>query len=178
MGSMQLVYIPHLEKAPDQTRVIVFEEKLDALEALTPVKGRLSIQHRGTFLEVKAQAETIMTLTCHRCLQHYNQRIKLETSEMIWLQADVGNEALDLEREVAMDDLVETLSPQGHFDPALWLYEHFCLAIPQRQLCDAKCPGIEIPDQSESTPTEAAEPVVDGRWAMLSKLQQQLLDQN
>jgi uncharacterized protein len=175
---MQAVYIPHLEKAPDKTRVIIFEEKLDDLGALTPVKGRLSIQHRGNFLEVKAQAETIMTLTCDRCLQNYNQRLQLDASEVIWLQADPESEVLALEREVPIDDLIETLSPQGHFDPALWLYEHFCLAIPQKQLCNAQCAGIDLPNQADEPSVATTMPSSDGRWAALSQLQQQLFEQN
>jgi uncharacterized protein len=54
---------------------------------------------------------------------------------MIWLQA-LNPAAEPLEQEVASEDLVESLSPQGHFDPATWMYEQLCLALPQRQVCD------------------------------------------
>ncbi|MEM9904249.1 MAG: YceD family protein [Cyanobacteria bacterium P01_D01_bin.44] len=169
---MQPIYIPHLKRLPDNTRRLEIDEHLSALESLTPVKGHLQVQHRGNFLEVSAQAETIMTLACHRCLQHYNSRIQVDTSEFIWLQ-DPEPDTYGVEREVEMSDLVETLSPQGHFEPATWLYEQFCLSIPQRQLCNQDCPGIEV---AETGPEPGQSAESDHRWAALSALKQQLPD--
>lgn len=167
---MQRIYIPHLLKGPDNARTIQIDDYLSDLETLTPVKGRLQIQHRGNFLEVVAQAETITTLTCHRCLQNYNARIQLDTSEFIWLQ-ETQIEDYAEEVEVGLDELVETLSPQGHFDPAAWLYEQLCLAMPQRQICDAACEGIVNPLASDTGEKTTS---ADQRWAALSALKQQL----
>lgn len=166
---MQKIYIPHLAKDPSKTRRIEVNDYLSDLETLTPVKGRIQVQHRGNFLEVSAQAEAITTLTCHRCLQNYNARITVDTSEFIWLQ-DPQPEVHAEEVEVGLDELVETLPPLGHFDPAGWLYEQLCLAMPQRQLCDQACEGIINPLAShEDTAT-------DQRWAALSALKQTLSD--
>ena len=168
---MQRIYIPHLLKGPSKTRIIEVDDYLSDLETLTPVKGRVQIQHRGNFLEVSAQAETIATLTCHRCLQNYNARIQVDTSEFIWLQ-EPQPESYAEEVEVSLDDLVEILPPQGHFEPAEWLYEQLCLAMPQRQLCDQSCEGI--PNPVASSDDALAE--TDQRWAALSALKQQLSD--
>ena len=130
---MQRLYIPHLVKDPSKTRIVEVDDYLRDLDTLTPVKGRIQIQHRGNFLEVSAKAEAIVTLTCHRCLQNYNARIQVDTSEFIWLQ-DPEPEIYAEEVEVGVDELIETLPPQGHFDPARWLYEQLCLALPQRVL--------------------------------------------
>ncbi|MEO0456228.1 MAG: YceD family protein [Cyanobacteria bacterium P01_A01_bin.114] len=167
---MQPIYIPHLKKLPDSTRRLEVDDHLRQLESLTPVKGQIQVRHRGNFLEVSAQAETIMTLVCHRCLQNYNSRIQVNASEFIWLQ-EPEPDAYGIEREVDMDDLVETLSPQGHFEPDTWLYEQFCLAIPQRQLCDQGCPGIAV-EEAISNSNQAT----DERWAALSVLKGQLPD--
>jgi uncharacterized protein len=113
---------------------------------------------------VSAHAEAILTLTCHRCLQQYNYRLVIDTSEMIWLD-EAADKLYDgpLEREVPLEDLIETLSPQGYFYPSEWLYEQMCLEIPQRQLCDAQCAGIQ-------TATPSSEEVSDRRWASLEAL--------
>lgn len=166
---MDEIYIPQLEKVPNRTEVIQFKEFLSDPETLTPVQGQLSVTHQGNYLEVSVQAETIITLTCHRCLQQYNHRLETETSELIWLddaadEPDTG----PLEREVAVEDLVEILSPQGYFDPGRWLYEQLCLTIPQRQLCDQQCPGI-VP-REDLAPTAT----VDRRWAALEALKKHL----
>jgi uncharacterized protein len=119
---MEPIYIPHIARAPEQTyKIPVQEPKLLDLETLTPVQGTIQVRHGGNFLEIKAQAEAIMTLTCDRCLQQYNHRLSINASELIWLQEvpDEPDEPM-VEREVALDDLVESLSPQGHFRPDEW----------------------------------------------------------
>lgn len=166
---MEAIYIPNLTKAPQQTEVLQVQEFLPGLETLTPVRGRFQVQHRGNYLDVSAQVETIITLTCHRCLQQYNYRLSIKPAEIIWLGAATEQpDDLPLEREVAVEDLVETLSGQGYFYPSEWLYEQLCLEIPQRQLCDAQCAGIQINAQNQS------ETPVDRRWSSLEALKKQL----
>ncbi|KOR37778.1 MULTISPECIES: YceD family protein [Planktothricoides] len=164
---MEPIYIPQLTTAPERTEEIQFEEFFSEFETLTPVKGTLVVKHQGNYLEVFAQAETIVTLTCNRCLQQYNHRLTVDTSELIWLdeaadQPDTG----PLERETALEDLVETLSPHGYFECTEWVYEQLCLALPPRQLCDANCLGI----QTDSYLPPTAPPAIDHRWASLAEL--------
>ncbi|NEQ32647.1 MAG: DUF177 domain-containing protein [Leptolyngbya sp. SIO4C5] len=164
---MEAIYIPQLTKAPDRTLTLSFREHFEELETLTPVKGELQVTHHGNFLEVQAQAEAIKTLTCHRCLQNYNHRLEVEASELVWLE-ETADEVWAVEREVPLEDLVETLSPHGYFYPSEWLYQQLCLAMPQRQLCDRACEGIVLsPGLSEAASS-------DHRWAALAALKQQL----
>lgn len=166
---MDAIYIPQLTNAPERTEVIQFKEFLPNLETLTPVQGQLRVTHQGNYLEVSAQAEAIMTLDCHRCLKHYNHRLAVDTSELIWLDETGGVEATELfDREIGLEDVVESLPPQGYFHPGEWLYEQMCLAIPHRQLCDADCSGIEV------ATTETVQPLIDRRWASLEALKKQL----
>lgn len=167
---MDAIYIPQLAQASKPIEDIVVKEFLPGLHTLTPVRGNICVQHRGNYLEVSVKAEAIMTLTCNRCLRQYNHRVSIDTSEIIWLdeEANIDQEFL-AEREVPLDELVETLSPYGYFHPSVWLYEQMCLEIPQRQLCDEKCPGIE---QNQNSKTE--DKPIDSRWASLQSLKKQL----
>ncbi|PPS44791.1 DUF177 domain-containing protein [Chroococcidiopsis sp. TS-821] len=166
---METIYIPQLLKAPEKTETIQVQEFLPDLETLTPVRGWLKVKHCGNYLEVSATAETIITLTCHRCLQQYNYRLVVDTSEIIWLdEAAEQTDILLVEREIAVEDLVETLPPRGFFEPNQWLYEQLCLELPQRQLCDAKCSGIQ-PESNENSTA-----LIDKRWASLQALKKDL----
>jgi uncharacterized protein len=169
---MTSIHIPRLVHLPDQTERVEIKEHLPDLETLTPVQGFVEVSHRGNYLEVKGQAETIMTLTCDRCLQQFNHRLSVNASEMIWLEEPIDEALLEPEREVLMEELVESVSPQGYFEPETWLYEQLCLEIPQRKLCDSKCPGIELSDELP----EVEEPKVDHRWASLEALKRQMLN--
>ncbi len=163
----EAIYIPQLVRAPEQTERLSVKNYLPDLETLTPVQGTVRVTHRGNYLEVEGKAEAIVTLTCDRCLQQYNHRIVVDASELIWLQAPEDDPDADLlEREVAFEDLVETLDPEGYFQPLDWLYEQFCLAIPPRQLCDLTCQGIQI------NPEPELPKAVDQRWASLQSLRE------
>ncbi|KGF73330.1 hypothetical protein DO97_21205 [Neosynechococcus sphagnicola sy1] len=167
---MDAIFIPQLTKAPERTALMQFQTCFPELETLTPVQGELRVTHQVSYLEVAVQATAIVTLTCDRCLQRYNHRLSLKTSELIWLEEPPNPAELPLEREVASEDLVESLSPQGWFHPMEWLYQQLCLALPLRQLCDRQCPGIQLADSN----AEAAVAPVDRRWASLEALKRQL----
>lgn len=166
---MEAIYIPQLARAPEQAEKVQVCNYLPYLDTLTPVQGEVYVVHKGNYLEVKGKAEAIVTLSCDRCLQQYNHRVTVDASELIWLQK-IEDEIEDgsVEREVAFDDLLESVDPEGYFQPVDWLYQQFCLAIPPRQLCDAQCPGIPI----ESHPSEPL--VVDRRWASLESFKEHL----
>lgn len=169
---MNPIYIPQLLRAPQQTETLEVQDYLPGLETLTPVNGNLQITHHGNYLEVSAQAETIITLTCDRCLQQYNYRLAVEPTEIIWLDDAVEDpNDLPLEREITLEELVETLPTNGYFHPNEWLYEQLCLEIPQRKLCDQQCSGIQI---SNTLPPPQPSSKPDGRWASLEALKQNL----
>lgn len=165
---MQPIHIPQLLTLPNCTDEISVQESLPNLTTLTPVQGRLQVKHEGSYLRVTVQAETIVTLACDRCLQQYNHRLVCNLSELIWLQ-EPATEPISDEVEVAFDELLETLSPVGYFDPQDWLYQQLCLALPQRQLCDLKCAGLMagVGEANRQPPT-------DQRWAALEALKQRL----
>ena len=167
---MEAIYIPHLLKAAYRKAEIVVNDQIAQLDTLTPVKGKIAIRHGGNFLEVTSQAETIVTLTCDRCLQHYNHRLEIDTSELIWLESELENiRDIPTEREVSLEDLSETLPPNGHFDPQTWLFEQLSLSMPLRKVCGENCPGAaQTSFKKENT--------LDSRWSSLAALKEQLND--
>jgi len=165
---MEPIYIPHLLKAPQRTAKIIVEDSISGLDTLVPVKGSISVRHGGNFLDIASQAETITTLVCDRCLQHYNHRLAIDTSELIWLESELESaEDIPNEREVSLEDLSETLPPNGHYDPEAWLFEQLSLALPLRKVCGENCPGA-------SQPEALNEHYTDSRWSSLAALKEQL----
>ncbi|NER39345.1 MAG: DUF177 domain-containing protein [Oscillatoria sp. SIO1A7] len=167
---MKPIYIPELVQAREKTEVIQLEEWIPDLETLTPVRGWLRAKHQGNYLEVSASAETIITLTCDRCLQQYNHRLKVNLSEIIWLDAPRAPVESSLEREVLLEDLVESISEKGYFYPEEWLYQQMCLEIPPQKLCAGTCSGIKVRDRD--LPEQS--PLGDRRWASLEAIKKQL----
>jgi uncharacterized protein len=150
------------------------DQHLQELESLTPVRGQVKAQHRGNVLEVEGEAETIVTLCCDRCLQHFNHPLRFSTKEVLWLgeQAreagisettvmEAGSAVLDLDA----DALTESLDPRGAFDPAHWTFEQLSLQLPLVNRCGSACPGPNLQANAEHD-------LGDPRWAALKGLTQ------
>jgi uncharacterized protein len=159
---MDKIYIPQLAKAVDATEIIEFKESIDGLETLTPPQGVLKVKHLGSCLEIKATGWAIMTLICDRTLVQFNHRLTIDASELIWLATPISSDKNAKEKEIPLDELVESLPPNGYFNPAAWLYEQFCLAIPFPKIAP-DAPAVTVLSETSSTQ--------DKRWAALSAIQ-------
>jgi uncharacterized protein len=169
--ALKPIAITDLLRMPDNTLRLEVSDRFPELETLTPIAAKLSIRHQGTYLEVTAQADTIISLTCDRCLGQYRHPLQVDTREFIWLQMEGESLPQDLSEDWAeSSDLIESIPAQGRFDCAQWLYEQLCLALPIQQLCDEVC----VPEPTEHNPPAGAIDSVDHRWAALAKLQEQL----
>jgi uncharacterized protein len=163
---MEPISIPNLAQSPERSETHEFKEPFPDLGTLLPVQGVVTVMHQGNYLEVMAQADTIVTLRCDRCLQNYNQRLLLDASEMIWLSdAAADFESLPFDEDLKLDEMVEHMPRNGHFDVKTWVYEQLCLELPQHQLCSDDCVGIAV-----AVPEREA----DRRWASLESLKGQL----
>ncbi|BAQ63416.1 DUF177 domain-containing protein [Geminocystis sp. NIES-3709] len=160
---MEKIYIPRLLKMPEQKEEIILNHQIAGLNSLTPVRGIFQICHRGNFLELQLQADTILTLTCDRCLQTFNHRLEVDTSEIILLKQQETDLNYPLEREILTEDLSETLPPDGEFIVDEWIYEQLSLGMPLRNLCGNDCQPPAIEAQEDTT-------IKDNRWSALSRL--------
>ena len=84
-------------------------------------------------------------------------------SESIALQSggpDAESDELD-----GVEAPLETLDPNGRFDPEHWLFEQLNLQLPLKRLCCPECPGL-LPEPDAPEPSAD----VDPRWAQLLQL--------
>ena len=91
------------------------DQKLADLDSLTPVRGQVSARHHGSVLEVEGEAETIVTLCCDRCLQHFNRPLRASVHELLELAGGDEAEAADL--TALAGTAAETGAPKARFMP-------------------------------------------------------------
>lgn len=163
---MEKLYIPQIARSVEATEAFEFKEFIEGLETLTPVQGGISVRHVGSFLEVSSKASTIMTLTCDRTLVQFNYRLAIDSCERICLAEPLPEGEYPKEREIETDDLLESLSPTGYFDPAAWLYEQLILAIPYPKIAP-DAPALEITSTNALDGEKAS---IDKRWEILNSL--------
>ncbi len=161
---MDNIFIPQLLKMPERTYEFQLNDYISELETLTPVKGSFRVTHSHNYLEITLKADTILTLTCDRCLQTFNYRLTVDTTEIILLQHPPDNFSLPLEREIVTEDLSETLPPNGELIVQSWIYEQLSLAMPLRNLCGNDC---QPPSPEEDNNDEITK---DDRWSALASL--------
>jgi len=127
------------------------DQRLDALERLTPVRGNITARHLGSALEVHAGVETIVTLMCNRCLRTFNLNLSFHGSELIAIDSP-GARATDPAGRTAptieVDDLMERIASDKRFAPAQWLFEQLHPQLPVVNRGGSHCPG---PPQSPRT---------------------------
>jgi uncharacterized protein len=164
------ISIPQLLHRPGGCEAVEFKVLLPDLKTLTPVQASVQVTHKDSFLEVVGEAETIVTLVCDRCLAQYNHRLSFETTELLWFSegSDESKAEIPFEEDLELDEMVETISKNGFFDPSEWVYEQLCLEMPYKNICGETCEGI--PQVSP----ENAQPEGDRRWAILESLKGQL----
>ncbi|HIK38247.1 MAG: YceD family protein [Geminocystis sp.] len=162
---METIHLPQLLKMPERTMVLRLCHRIAGLDTLTPVRGLFTIRHGGNFIELSLVADTIITLVCDRCLQTFNHRLSVDTSEIIYLKEEPQNPLP--EREITWEELCETLPPDSEFLIEDWIYQQLCLALPLRNICSNNC---SIPPYSSTGPE------VDSRWSALAQLKHLLPD--
>ena len=173
--------IPGLEPVPlrelqalGTSRTWVVDGQIKAMPSLTPVRGTLRAEHRGNVLEVEGSLQTIVCLTCDRCLGRFNQQLNANSKELIWLGDEPTEELLadaGLDPDTP-DGLVDCLDPRGDFEPERWVFEQLSLQMSVVNRCGDLCPGMP---KSASTTTETSNvSAVDPRWDALRELQSSL----
>lgn len=172
------IQIRDLRLVGEQGRRWVFDREIPPLETLTSVRGQLLVIHHDTSLEVRGDAETIITLICDRCLQPFNHCLRFATTEHIWLgqtshaspPGDGSRSGPPQDAEPDDDGLTVQVDPSGSFDPSRWIYEHLSLEWPLVNRCGPHCPGPDYPLASDLEAAAAAP--IDPRWAALAALRQ------
>jgi uncharacterized protein len=159
------IYLPHLASRKPPVLTVDIEENLASLPSLTPVRGQMTVSHRGSFLEIKGHVQTITSLTCHRCLGQYNHRLEADIDEIVWLQAVA--KAVDEDSE----ELDEHLPEDGTLDVYDLAYQHLSLNLPFQNICAQDCAGI-LPSPTDSEATNDPSDCLDHRWEALKKLKQ------
>ncbi|MEX0589025.1 MAG: YceD family protein [Cyanobium sp.] len=157
---MPLQELRHLEEG----RVWLIDQPVDGLDSLTPVRGHLQATHRGNMLEVEGKAETIVTLCCDRCLQHFNRPLRAADKELLWIGEPVEDpgKPVDLEGAGEEPELMEQLDPRGSFDPEHWIFQQLQLQLPIVNHCGKHCPGPATWSSDSSG--------VDPRWRALQDM--------
>lgn len=166
------ISLDELRGQPQQRLLLGFKENLEGIEAVKPVIGDITVVLSSWGVHLSGRIQTLLKLTCHRCLRHYFQSLVVDLDERLVDQADVLDQPR--ERELCRDDFVEPIPPDGVLDISDIVYQAVTLATPTYCLCGEDCPG---PPKAETLQPETSlgrdkqgDSREDPRWKNLKTL--------
>ncbi len=161
-------------------KVWLVDGYLDDLQSLTPIRGEVTAEHQGDMLSVKGDIETVVNLSCDRCLNSFNQQLGFTEQELIWIRETYPNpnpKGITSFKELRFtlpDSMVEIIDPSKEFDPERWIFEHLNLRLEPINLCGSNCPGptnLSSPKANQNIKhTSHSSENFDPRWSTLKKL--------
>ncbi|SRR5579875_600650 len=165
------VSIDDLRGQPQQRLVLSFKESLAGLETVKPVVGDLTLTAGSWGVHISGRVQTLLKLTCDRCLRPYFQSLPVEIDERLVYQSK--DAAVPKERELSRNDFVEPIPDNGILDISDIVYQAVTLATPTYCLCGAECPGPPAGEEGSAASLgrgKAERTGGDPRWKNLKTL--------
>ena len=141
----KFISVDTIENADNKTLTVDFEEIIDGLECVEPVKAHLTIQSLGEFIEIKGNVKTIVKLQCDRCLENFDYKMDFDIDEMFAKNAlleDYGQEY-----ELKDGQFVTDLNGQDSIDIYDLLYQSVIINLPNQKVCGINCKGKDFPTE-------------------------------
>ncbi len=140
--------------------------------------AELLINANSAGVRISGNIQTLLKLTCHRCLQPYFLNINLQVDESFTEYVEESlSERAPRDRELLHDDFVEQLPADDILDISDLVYQAVTLATPVSCLCGDDCPGPAFPDGEAKSgslaadkDTKSQEHRIDPRWKNLKTL--------
>ncbi len=175
-----IVNIDELRTLPQQKLILSFKESIDNIDAVKPVLGEFTLVASTTGIRITGQVQTLLKLTCDRCLRPYFLNISLPIEDFFREQETQHYrepEKMPRERELTAEDFQEELTEEGNLDITDLVYQAVTLATPVSHLCGDDCPGPAFPDAetkssslAKSKDDKDKDHPIDPRWKNLKTL--------
>ncbi len=171
------ISIDELRNLPQQRLHISFREEIEGLSAVKPVLGELTVSASSLGMRLIGTVQTLLKLTCHRCLRPYFLNLSVPIEEDFVESHITGDSELPRERELLPRDFTEELSEDGVLDITDVVYQAVTLATPVSCFCGESCPGPAFPGGEAESGSLAGgkdagnrDKPIDPRWKNLKTL--------
>ncbi len=170
------INIDDLRAVPQQRLNLSFKESFEGLDAVKPVLGEFTVSANVTGIRLNGVVQTLLKLTCHRCLRPYFLSLNIPVDE--WFpEWTPQSKDVKREHELLAEDFVECLGQDGTLDIGDVVYQAVTLATPVSCLCGDNCPGPAFPSNEAKSGSLASDKeglersaMIDPRWKNLKSL--------
>ena len=140
-----IVAIEDIENADNKTLTVDFEEFIDGLDCVQPIKANLTLQSLGEFIQVRGNVKGIVKLECDRCLEIFEHILDFSIDEMFAKTALLDDYSDEV--ELKEGQFVTDLNGDEDIDIYDLLYQSVILNLPNQKVCGINCKGKDFPTE-------------------------------
>ena len=138
----KVISIEDIESAKNKTLSCKFDEKIDGIDAVSPVVADLTFQSLGEFVEVRGSVNVTLKLQCDLCLSDFEYKLKFQLDELFAKRALIqGVEESGQEIEIKDGQFITDLNGADEIDIYDLLYQSVILNVPNKKVCGINCKG-------------------------------------
>ena len=140
----KFILIDDIENAQNKTINIKFDDKIDELECVTPIKAILKAKSLGEFIQITGHVNGLVNLECDLCLEKFEYNIDFDVDELFIKGSIVEDyDNSDKEFEIKEGQFVTDLNGENRIDIYDLLYQSVILNFPNKKVCGINCKGKE-----------------------------------
>ncbi len=140
----KILSLEDLENAENKTLYCTFNEKLEEIDCVTPIKAKLCAKDLGDFIQITGDVSGIVKLECDLCLEKFEHKLNFKLDEIYSKHSLLGDyERQDKEFEIKDGQFVTDLNGKKEIDIYDLLYQSVILNFPNKKVCGINCKGKE-----------------------------------
>ena len=141
----KILLLEDLENAENKTLYCTFDEKIEGLDCVTPIKAELCAKSLGDFVQVSGHVNGKILLECDLCLEKFNHELDFDIDELYSKNSLLGEyEESGQEFELKGGQFVTDLNGENEIDIYDLLYQSVILDLPNKKVCGINCKGREF----------------------------------
>jgi len=138
----KILLLEDLENAENKTLYLTFDEKIEGIECVTPIKAELCAKSLGDFVEIKGNVKGKVILECDLCLEKFEHDLDFDIDEVFSKSSLLGDyEESGQEFEISEGQFVTDLNGSDEIDIYDLLYQSVILNLPNKKVCGINCKG-------------------------------------
>ena len=146
----KILLVEDIENANNKTLYFSFDEKIEGIDSVTPIKAELCAKSLGDFIQITGNVKGTVELECDLCLEKFNYELDFKLDELFSKGTLFGEyEESGLEFELKDGQFVTDLNGEKEIDIYDLLYQSVILNLPNKKVCGINCKGNDFLSQQE-----------------------------
>lgn len=159
-----IIEIEDIENAVDKSLQIDFEDEIEGLNSIGPIKAKLTAKSLGDFIEIQGTVKGSLRLECDLCLEEFVYDFDFDIEEMYAKNSLMEEYGADT--ELKDGQFVTDLKGAKDIDIHDLLYQSVILDLPNKKVCGINCKGNNFQTEEEFSQNES-----DPRLAVFKDIQ-------